>query len=125
MRNLIIVAAGLLIAACATEVPVAERPQVEATEAYVAANAAICRDAGGDYIRDGMRGWYQCVYPYPDAGEPCFDSSECEGQCRADVAGSHMLPEGSMTGTCQMTTSPFGCYATVENGQVGATLCVD
>lgn len=129
MRIFLTLVAGLMLVACASapasNVPVSERPQVEATEAYNVANAQICGNAGGDYVRDGMLGWYQCVYRYPDGGQRCFDSSECEGQCRATSSIGDAEPTGSVNGVCQLTTSPFGCYATVENGRQGPFLCVD
>ena len=129
MRVFWVMAMVMLLASCATstgaDLPVSERPQVEATEAYMPANAEICGRAGGDYIRDGMLGWYQCVYRYADGGQVCSDSSECEGDCRATTPMGEAPPEGYSTGTCQLTTSPFGCYGTVENGRVGPFLCVD
>ena len=65
-----------------------------------------------------------CVLPYADAGKVCTDSDQCMGDCR--LADGPSLPSGTTaTGVCQANTSPFGCFANVEDGKVDAALCVD
>lgn len=85
-----------------------------------------CENAGGVVRPEGMLGMPRCVMPYADAGEQCRDSSECEGQCRAtDGVTDYDAAPGSMVGACQANDSPFGCYAEIEDGSLGAALCVD
>jgi hypothetical protein len=86
---------------------------------------SACEAAGGTVARDGMRGWEQCIQPFADAGKACSDNADCIGQCRLSL-GDDMPDMGEpVTGTCQVNDSPFGCYATVENGQATPALCVD
>ena len=85
---------------------------------------ALCETAGGEVRRDGMAGWERCIQAYDDAGQSCTDSSDCEGRCQIEGEFSDMGKRG-VTGRCQATDSPFGCFQTVENGQATAALCVD
>jgi len=82
-----------------------------------------CNAAGGAVLQAGILGAENCIIPYADAGKTCSDSSDCLGDCR--LTASRAQPEETVTGTCQINDSPFGCYQTVENGRAGFTLCVD
>ncbi|RCL89640.1 hypothetical protein [Hyphomonas sp.] len=96
-----------------------------AGEKATGAERAACESAGGRVARDGMRGWEQCIQPFEDAGKACADNADCIGQCRLSL-GDDMPEAGKpVTGKCQATDSPFGCYATVENGRATPALCVD
>jgi len=86
---------------------------------------ARCEAAGGTVRRDGMRGWEQCIQTYADAGKTCSDNAECIGQCRLALEDAMPDTNASVTGTCQSTDSPFGCYATVEDGKATPAICVD
>ena len=82
-----------------------------------------CEEAGGRVQRAGLRGVYQCVQTYPDAGKVCRDSKDCLGDCRTMDSAAIGRPG---TGTCQEVDVPFGCYALVRDGVVdGGMLCVD
>ena len=82
-----------------------------------------CEEAGGRVQRAGLRGVYQCVQTYPDAGKICRDSKDCLGNCRTMDSAAIGRPG---TGTCQEVDVPFGCYALVRDGVVdGGMLCVD
>ena len=71
-----------------------------------------------------MLGAYRCVIAYADAGRPCTDAAQCQGECR--LADDKRPAEGeAVTGQCQANSSPFGCFTRVENGRAAATLCVD
>lgn len=64
--------------------------------------------------RGGTMMWVQsffksCIMPYPDAGEPCTSSSECEGGCI--VTDWESLDSG--TGVCKADTNHSGCYAEI------------
>lgn len=113
---------ALILGACQpvppVEGPSAERPEVPTT-------AEACRAAGGSWGRQGLLGTEQCVMPMPDAGKVCRDGDDCVGDCRGDPEAGGAAPGDPMTGKCQATTSPFGCYTRVENGRAEGMLCVD
>lgn len=69
-----------------------------------------CEQNGGSYERGYA--FMVCVMPTSDAGQSCTSSSQCEGHCLADG------------GVCTPRIPYFGCYETLEGGQV-AVLCVD
>lgn len=96
-----------------------------AGEIATAAERARCEAAGGEIRIDGMRGWQQCIQTFPDAGKACTDSGQCMGQCRLKLSEAEANTGQPVTGTCQAKDSPFGCYATVENGKVQNTICID
>ena len=88
-----------------------------------AADKKRCTDVGGRVQRAGLRGVYQCVQTYPDAGKVCRDSDECLGDCRTSDSDAVGKPG---TGMCQEVDVPFGCFALVRDGVVdGGMLCVD
>lgn len=81
-----------------------------------------CLASGGFVEKAGMLGAERCTLRYSDGGQICTDSSQCQGQCIAELAGAN---QDSTSGICQRTDNPFGCYAVVENGRTGPALCVD
>ncbi len=95
-----------------------------AGEKATAEERALCDAAGGEVHRDGLAGFERCTQTYGDAGKSCTDSSDCEGRCEVSGEFSDMGKRG-VTGRCQATDSPFGCFQIVENGQATAALCVD
>ena len=87
---------------------------------------ASCEAAGGVWGRGGLSPQPFCNMRYPDAGAACSDASECGGRCLAAERAGDEKDEGEdLLGRCQTFTSEFGCYALIEGGQVGPTLCVD
>lgn len=81
-----------------------------------------CASSGGTMRPVCMLGRVQCVIPYSDAGQPCRDGDDCQGDCRAPEMG----PSGAeVTGRCQASSDPCGCFANVEDGRIDAALCVD
>lgn len=111
--------------------PVApEQPEAEASYARIdfadqvatPAERATCEAAGGEVSRMGLLGWEHCLQTYPDAGKVCSDAADCLGTCRNT---ENHPPQTKATGTCQVADAPFGCYAMIEGGTVGHTLCVD
>lgn len=83
---------------------------------------AACVASGGYVERAGLLGAERCTKRYQDAGQLCHDSSQCQGQCRAQ--GNPPIGQPT-SGVCQATDNPFGCYTEVVRGQAGAGLCVD
>jgi hypothetical protein len=70
-----------------------------------------------------MLGRPMCVIPYADAGKACTDGDQCQGDCRY---GDGKPPaNGTVTGQCQRSNDPCGCFSTVEGGRITAALCVD
>ena len=85
--------------------------------------AQACAARGGSIQRVGRLQSERCVVPFADAGRPCRDGDDCQGDCRAPEPGS---PEGAtVMGVCAPNDLPFGCHAPVEDGRARATLCVD
>ena len=83
---------------------------------------AACARAGGQ-IKPVCRAQRPlCVIPYPDAGRPCRDASECAGDCLASV-GTQMGER--VQGTCERDNNPCGCRSYVEDGRVVDGRCVD
>ena len=81
-----------------------------------------CLTKGGFVERAGLLGYERCTMRYSDGGNICIDSSNCEGKCLATPQDSQT---NAVSGLCQKTDSPFGCYAEVVAGKVGPALCVD
>ena len=89
-----------------------------------AKSESACKTKGGKWQKVGLGQFYACVIAMPDAGKSCTDSSQCEGRC---LTGAGMPDEGNkqVTGACQATNQPFGCFSEVENGVAGPGLCID
>ncbi|MCU0730535.1 MAG: hypothetical protein MUE84_02995 [Hyphomonas sp.] len=137
MKSLLPIVAALALAGCTwfhppgapateTAVPASRYQYVDvAGEIATPAERAACKAAGGEISRAGMLGWQHCVQTYPDAGKVCSGDADCEGTCRADTTNQGVAPGKPATGTCQTVDVPFGCYAMIEDGKMGYTLCVD
>lgn len=88
----------------------------------VAAAKKQCTALGGRLQQAGRMGRYACYAQYSDGGKVCSDDADCQGDCRA--VGDAPMGQRA-TGQCTASNNPFGCYARVENGIVGPTICVD
>ena len=93
-------------------------------EAATSSERALCEAAGGTVRRDGLLGWENCIQDFADAGQSCKDNEDCLGRCMVSGEFADMGAR-SVTGECEATDSPFGCFQTIENGQATAALCVD
>lgn len=94
----------------------------DADPARVAAADRQCTALGGRLQQAGRMGRYACYAQYSDGGKLCSDDADCQGECRAaDDPSSGQKAKGR----CTADNVPFGCYAKVENGLVGPTICVD
>ena len=92
-----------------------------------AAERQSCTATGGTVSRQGLAGFEMCVLPYADAGKVCSDSSECLGQCRAQILNTPQQSEATQAvkGQCQANNIPFGCHSEIISGTAQPGLCVD
>ncbi|MBR7619162.1 hypothetical protein JKL49_07140 [Phenylobacterium sp. 20VBR1] len=65
-----------------------------------------------------------CVISHTDAGKTCSDKSDCQGRCLY-TGEAPADPATVVTGQCQATSDPCGCFTTVVKGHVGPGMCVD
>lgn len=87
-----------------------------------AEDRAMCVSQGGFVERAGIIGAERCTMTYSDGGNICIDSSNCQGKCVADINAGD---KGAVSGQCQKTDNPFGCYSEVVAGKIQPGLCVD
>lgn len=130
MKRLIIAAAVLLAAACqpipaADNASAAPAPAQSLASAAGTTDAALCASQGGKMLPQGRMQTERCVITYADAGRRCTTGSDCQGDCRVEEVAGTPQAGAAAVGTCQRTSSRFGCYTTVENGKAEATICVD
>jgi hypothetical protein len=139
MRNLIVLAAFTIAAACAPTPAAAPAPADPAPAAPAAeaaptpeqspapapiADEASCKTAGGDWRRVCRMGKPACVVTYKDAGEACTDGSQCEGgKCVAEITTA--TPGAAAAGQCVINSDPCGCKTLITDGKAAASLCVD
>jgi hypothetical protein len=72
------------------------------------ANEQDCLKQGGTWGPQGVSPKAVCDLPTTDAGQPCTDSSQCEGLCFANDTGS--------IGTCSPRRLNFSCYMIMKDG---------
>lgn len=86
-----------------------------------ASQIEACENAGGEvtetYFSSGLM--KVCKQSYCDAGEVCSDNAQCIGMCLANLDA----PEGETMGVCQSDNLLPDCFAQVENGKRGWTVC--
>lgn len=90
--------------------------------ALSAAEKMACVQSGGFVERAGMLGAERCTKQFSDAGLVCTDSGQCQGQCRGTL---DTKMGADVTGVCQATDNPFGCFTEILGGKAGPGLCVD
>jgi len=118
--RLMMVAAALLLTACAPVVPMPDGPVMTETP-----TAAACAARGGQLQPVGRMQSLQCVIKYADAGKRCTDGDDCLGDCRIEDMAARPQMGAPAVGQCQASSDRFGCFTTVENGRAEATLCID
>lgn len=101
--------------------PVTSSPTPDRNRTLSAEDRARCVAQGGFVERAGLLGAERCTMTYSDGGNICIDSSNCQGKCVTGVGGD----KGAVSGQCQKTDNPFGCYSEVLGGKVQPGLCVD
>lgn len=101
------------------------RYQEGTCENGTASRADECRDGGGFWDCGGLLQCWYCNHRTTDAGEPCTDSLECDGECFADgldPAGQECTD--AEFGVCSATSVVFGCFCELYDGR-GSGICVD
>jgi hypothetical protein len=135
MKRILIAAAAVLMAACqpmpASDGPTEIAAIVPAGQTVIgpsvagSEDAAACARAGGKMLPQGRMQSVRCVITYADAGRRCTDGDDCAGDCRVGDVANPPTAGAPAVGQCQVNSSRFGCYTTVEGGKAEATLCVD
>lgn len=129
MKRILILAAALLMAAC-QPLP-ANDGQTDLAQVPTPPRAAgsedpvLCAAAGGKMLPQGRLQSVRCVVTYADARRRCTDGDDCAGDCRVDDVADAPASGTAAVGQCQVNSSRFGCYTTVEDGKAEATICVD
>jgi hypothetical protein len=78
-----------------------------------------CLSHGGDWKRMGMRGYFGCDLPTPDAGKSCTTDNDCAMICTP--AGEQI----ARTGHCSPSFNMFGCLRGMKDGVSTAAICID
>jgi hypothetical protein len=135
MKRILIAALAALMAACqpmpASDGPTEIAAIVPAGQTVIgpsvagSEDAAACARAGGKMLPQGRMQSVRCVITYADAGRRCSDGDDCAGDCRVGDVANPPAAGAPAVGQCQVNSSRFGCYTTVEGGKAEATLCVD
>jgi hypothetical protein len=135
MKRILIAALAVLMAACqpmpASDGPTEIAAIVPAGQTVIgpsvagSEDAAACARAGGKMLPQGRMQSVRCVITYADAGRRCTDGDDCAGDCRVGDVANPPTAGAPAVGQCQVNSSRFGCYTTVEGGKAEATLCVD
>jgi hypothetical protein len=92
---------------------------------------ASCQALGGRWGAIGIFPAKVCNLPTKDAGKVCSDSSECDGDCIAELSKAQL--EQAMrfratfhtNGKCTAWKMVLGCKPVVRNGTVKGLLCRD
>jgi len=135
MKRILIAALAVLMAACqpmpASDGPTEIAATLPAGQTVIgpsvagSEDAAACARAGGKMLPQGRMQSVRCVITYADAGRRCTDGDDCAGDCRVGDVANPPTAGAPAVGQCQVNSSRFGCYTTVEGGKAEATLCVD
>jgi hypothetical protein len=98
-----------------TNIPLAEKPEIPATE-------SACQAAGQFWVAQGIPGGNKsCAVKTTDSRKICTDGNQCQGSCLV----ANALPAGSKAiGSCSDWVGTFGCYKYIQDGQV-QQICAD
>ncbi len=85
-----------------------------------------CVAGGGEVRGVCMFGIPACVQIYRNGGEPCRDSSECEGLCSVRMWEGDAPSKGeTWVGECEIDNDRCGCWFEVKNGRAEQAICQD
>lgn len=88
-----------------------------------------CLQQGGSWKKLGPDPFETCNFKAMDRGNICYDSSECEGSCQADLSKEE-LQEGmrgkswTRHGQCSVWVVELGCRGIVRDGKA-SVICMD
>lgn len=91
--------------------------------AHLTREEQACAEAGGIIKRVCMPKIPICIKQYSDAGQPCRDSAECEGECL--VRGAFVSAGENAVGVCRTDNIPCGCTQSLKLGVATVVLCQD
>lgn len=87
---------------------------------------AECQKQGGTISKEGLLGRDFCVVEFADKGKACSDGSDCQAErCIVENVSAGQEMSDSIKGICPSDNVPFGCYGTVNSGQLSGFMCVD
>ena len=118
MRIFLAILTCLLLASCKTPFP--NRATVLG-ETFSVKELKDCERLHGHIEQVGLIA-STCVYPAPDAGRSCLDSSECAGRCDAPV---NSLANQPAVGSCSAIVGRLGCSNVVVQGKATGDICAD
>lgn len=116
-KSILAATLALVMVSCA---PVPPPPGVTSASPDVAA----CTAKGGTVRPVCRMQRPACVIAYSDAGKTCSDKSDCQGRCLYE-GEAPTNSAATVTGQCQASSDPCGCFTTVVQGRMGPGLCVD
>jgi hypothetical protein len=81
-----------------------------------------CRACNGVWGQHGMAEVLSCICRTGDAGKPCRQKEDCEGECLADTAQVQIVDTGPpvrgyVVGKCSDLEQVFGCKKRLMRGQ--------
>lgn len=115
-KSLLAAALALVMVSCA--------PTPPPVTAAASPDVAQCTAKGGTVRPVCRMQKPACVIAYADAGKTCSDKSDCQGRCLYQ-GEAPADPAAAVTGQCQATSDPCGCFTTVVKSHVGPGMCVD
>ncbi|MDH7476088.1 MAG: hypothetical protein QHH09_01285 [Microgenomates group bacterium] len=85
-----------------------------------------CQKQGGVWKKWGLSPVESCNLKTNDDGNPCQDSSECEGICKVNLTKEELRKKtfNKNLGQCSEWLLNFGCFGKMEKGKV-RVVCVD
>ncbi len=88
-----------------------------------------CEKLGGKWDYIGLGSEKECNILTSDVGNICYDRSDCEGECIAELSNEELKlvinQSISKNGMCSEYRIVLGCRYFVNNGNVDGLLCVD
>jgi hypothetical protein len=81
-----------------------------------------CDDCQGLWGVHGIGEVETCICRTADAGQACFDGSDCQGQCLVENEAAFQVtregspPVGFYAGRCSEYVTTFGCHLMIPNG---------
>lgn len=117
--TVLMAASALFLSGCSAASDVATAPKTTATNTIEA-----CTQQGGKLQQVGRAQTWQCILQFTDAGKPCTDGSQCQGNCMAKP-DEDVRATASAIGICAANSDRFGCQSTITNGVASPVRCVD